>query len=49
MEDEALLIFQPFHRFTYVGEVPMMYVKQQKGSRMSCDVGEVMEGLEDEL
>ena len=27
------------------GEVPVMQVKQQKGCRMSCDVGEATEGL----
>ena len=32
-----------------VGEVPMMYVKQRKGCRMTCDVGKVAEGLENEL
>ena len=29
-----------------VGEVPMAYVKQQKGFGMSCDVGKAAEGLE---
>ena len=28
-----------------VDEVPVMQVKQWKGWRMSCDVGEAMEGL----
>ena len=32
-----------------VGEVPMMYVKQQNGCRTSCDVGKAAEGLENEL
>ena len=32
-----------------VGEVPMMWVKQRKGCRMSCDVGKAAEGLENEL
>ena len=32
-----------------VGEVPMMYVKQQKGCRMRCDVGKAAEGLDNEL
>ena len=32
-----------------VGEVPMTYVKQQKGCRMSFDVGKAAEGLENEL
>ena len=27
-----------------VGEVPMTYVKQRKGCRMSCDVGKAAEG-----
>ena len=31
-----------------VGAVPVMKVKQQKGWRMSCDIGEAMEGLENE-
>ena len=30
------------------GEVPVMWVKQWKGCRMSCDVGEAAEGLEKE-
>ena len=29
-----------------VGEVPVTYVKQGKGCRMSCDVGEATKGLE---
>ena len=32
-----------------IGEVPVTQVKQYKGCRMSCDVGEAMEGLENEL
>ena len=32
-----------------VGEVPVTYVKQWKVCRMSCDVGEAAEGLENEL
>ena len=32
-----------------VGEVPMAYVKQRKGCRMSCDVVKASEGLENEL
>ena len=32
-----------------VSEGPMTYVKRKKGWRMSCDVGKVMEGLENEL
>ena len=32
-----------------VSEVPMTYVKQRKGCRMSCDVDEAAEGLENEL
>ena len=32
-----------------VGEVPMTYVKQRKGCRMTCDVGKAAEGLENEL
>ena len=32
-----------------VGDVPMMLVKQWKGCRISCDVGKVAEGLENEL
>ena len=32
-----------------VCEVPMTYVKQRKGCRMSCDVGKAAEGLENEL
>ena len=31
-----------------VGEVPMTYVKQRTGCRMSCDVGKAAEGLENE-
>ena len=31
-----------------IGEVPMTKVKQRKGSRMSCDVGKAVEGLENE-
>ena len=29
-----------------VGDVPVMYVKQRKDCRMSCDVGEATKGLE---
>ena len=32
-----------------VSEEPVMQEKQKKGWRMSCDVGEAMEGLENEL
>ena len=32
-----------------IGEVPTMKVKQQKGCRMSYDVGKAAEGLENEL
>ena len=32
-----------------VDEMPMMKVKQRKGYRMSCDVGNASEGLENEL
>ena len=32
-----------------VGEAPMKLVKQQKGCRMSCDVGKAAEGLKNEL
>ena len=32
-----------------VGEVPGTYLKQWKGCRMSCDVGEATEGLESDL
>ena len=32
-----------------VGEVPVMQVKHWKGCRMSCNVGEVAEELENEL
>ena len=32
-----------------VGEVPVTHMKQRKGCRMSCDVGEAAEGLENEL
>ena len=32
-----------------VGEVPMTYVNQGKGCRMSCDVDKAAEGLENEL
>ena len=31
------------------GEMPMTYVKQRKGCRMTCDVGKAAEGLENEL
>ena len=31
-----------------VHEVPVMWVKQQKGCRMTSDVGEAVEGLENE-
>ena len=31
-----------------VGEVPVTQVKQRKGCRMSCDVGEAMQDLENE-
>ena len=31
------------------GEVPVMQVNQQKGHRMSCDVGEAMKVLENEV
>ena len=30
------------------GEVPVTYVKQLKGCRISCDVGEATEGLDNE-
>ena len=32
-----------------VGERAVMYVKRRKGWIMSCDIGEVMESLENEL
>ena len=32
-----------------VSENPVTYEKQKKGRRMSCDVGEATEGLENEL
>ena len=32
-----------------VSEDPVMYEKQKKDWRMSCDVGEATEGLENEL
>ena len=32
-----------------VDEVPMTEVKQRKGWRMSCDIGDATEGLENEL
>ena len=32
-----------------VREVPVTYVKQRKGCRMTCDIGEAAEGLENEL
>ena len=32
-----------------VSEVYMTYVKQRKGCRKICDVGEAAEGLENEL
>ena len=32
-----------------VGEVHVTYVKQQKGWRTSCEVGEATEGLNNEL
>ena len=32
-----------------VGELPMTWVKQRKGCKMSCDVGKAAEGLENEL
>ena len=32
-----------------VGEVPMTYMNQRNGCRMSCDVGKAAEGLENEL
>ena len=32
-----------------VDEVPVTYVKQRKGCRMSCDVGQATEELEIEL
>ena len=32
-----------------VSENPVTYERQKKGWRMSCDVGEAMEGLENEL
>ena len=32
-----------------VSEAPVTYEKQKKGWKMSCDVGEAMEGLENEL
>ena len=32
-----------------VGEQHVMQEKQKKGWRMNCDVGEAMEGLENEL
>ena len=32
-----------------IGEEPVMQAKQWKGCKMSCDVGEATEGLENEL
>ena len=32
-----------------VGEVPMTYMKQQEGCRMSCGIGKAEEGLGNEL
>ena len=32
-----------------VREVPVSSVKQRKGCRMTCDIGEAAEGLENEL
>ena len=32
-----------------VSEEPVTYKKRKKGYRMSCDVGEATEGLENEL
>ena len=32
-----------------IGEVPMTYVKQQEGCKMSCDVGKAAEVFENEL
>ena len=32
-----------------VREVPVTYVKERKSCRMTCDVGEAAEGLENEL
>ena len=32
-----------------VNEEPVMLEKRKKGGRMSCDVGEATEGLENEL
>ena len=32
-----------------VSENPVRYEKRKKGWRMSCDIGETMEGLENEL
>ena len=32
-----------------VDEMPKTYVKQRKGCRMTCDVGEAAEGLENDL
>ena len=32
-----------------VCEVPVKYVKQRKGCRMICDVGEATKGLENEV
>ena len=32
-----------------VSEEPLTYEKQKKGWKMSCDVGEATEGLENEL
>ena len=32
-----------------VSEEPVTYEKRKKGWRMSCDVGEATEGLENEL
>ena len=32
-----------------ISEEPVIQEKQKKGWRMSCDVGEAMEGLENEL
>ena len=31
-----------------VGEVPMTWVKQRKGCRMSCDVGKAADGLQND-
>ena len=32
-----------------LSEEPVTYEKRKKGWRMSCDIGEAMEGLENEL